>query len=270
MYNTNQYRRDLSTIKIIQRNVLKWTFNRRNELSNMYIKEDPKVLLLSSTGMKGDQVMKIFNYNIYQRNIASEDSAAIAIAVKRNMQHQISDDFEDDLLVVKLETKKGPVIMATAYRPPSWQNTPVKDLLRLFKRGDPVYLIAGLNVAHSFIGHSSNNDTGKIINNMIRKNVINYMGPDFNTRVGVNGISKPNIILKNRQGFFNYSIREREITTSDHLQMIRKLSTTALVKESPPRRLYSKTNWVRVKVHKSGHGKFKWDKRLNNKFKRDR
>ena len=67
MHNLTQYIIDLSTIKTIQHNVLKWTFNRRNELSNMYMKEDPEVLLLNSTGVKGDEVMKIFNYNIYQR-----------------------------------------------------------------------------------------------------------------------------------------------------------------------------------------------------------
>ena len=234
MYNSTQYIRDLSTIKIIQHNVLKWTFNRRNELSNMYMKEDPEVLLLNSMGVKGDEVMKIFNYNIYQRNIANEDNAVIAIAVKRNIQHQILDDFEDDLLAVKLETKKGPVIVATAYRPPRRQYTPVEDLLGLFKRREPAYLIADLNARHSFIGHSSNNDTGKIINNMIRRNIISHMGPEFNTRVGVHGISKPDIILKNRQGFFNYSIREGEITTSDHIPVIFKLSTTAITKESPP------------------------------------
>ena len=138
--------------------------------------------------------------------------------------------------------------MATAYRPPRRQYTPVEDLLRLFKRREPAYLIADLNARHSFIGHSSNNDTGKIIDNMIRRNIVSYMGPEFNTRVGVNGISKPDIILKNRQGFFNYSIREGEITTSDHIPVMFKLSTTAITKESLPRRLYNKTNWNNVKV----------------------
>ena len=74
------------------------------------------------------------------------------------------------------------------------------------------------------------------------------MGPEFNTRVGVDGISKLDIILKNRQGFFNYSIREGEITTSDHIPVMFKLSTTAITKESQPRRLYNKTNCNNVKV----------------------
>ena len=71
---------------------------------------------------------------------------------------------------------------------------------------------------------------------------------NLTTRVGVDGISKPDIILKNKQGFFNYSIREGEITTSDHIPVMFKLSTTAITKESLPRRLYNKTNWNNVKV----------------------
>ena len=99
-------RRATTTLKIIQHNVLKWTFTRRNELTNLYLKEDPDILLLNSTGVKQDQIIKIFNYNVYQRNIENEDHAGIAIAVKRNLQHQVIDDFEDDVLASKDRDKK--------------------------------------------------------------------------------------------------------------------------------------------------------------------
>ena len=62
-------RNNLSTIKIIQQNVLKWTFNRRNELTNYYMKMDPDVILLNATGLRDSERIKIFNYNVYQRNV---------------------------------------------------------------------------------------------------------------------------------------------------------------------------------------------------------
>ena len=240
-------RRSITTIKIIQHNVLKWTLNRRNELTNLYMKEDPDILLLNATGVKQDQTIKIFNYNVYQRNVENENHAGIAIAVKRNLQHQVIDDFEDDVLAVKIETRKGPVVVATAYRPPRREFMSIEDLLTLFRMKDPVYFLADINARHRFIGHNDNNNIGKIIDSMITKNMVSYLGPEFNTRIAGNGISRPDIILRNMKGFYNYSIREGEVTTSDHLPIIFKIATTAIIKECPPRRQYKRTDWTRTK-----------------------
>ena len=84
----------------------------------------------------------------------------------------------------------------------------IEDLLTLFKRKDPIYLLADLNARHRFIGHNNNNNIGKIINDMIIKNIVSHLGPEFNTIIAENGISKPDIILKNMKGFYNYSIIE--------------------------------------------------------------
>ena len=58
---------------------------------------------------------------------------------------------------------------------------------------DPVYFLADINARHCFIGHNDNNNIGKIINNMITKNTVSYLGPEFNTRIAGNGISRPDI-----------------------------------------------------------------------------
>ena len=67
----------LNKIKIIQHNVLKWTYARRCELSNYYIKENADIVLLNSTGTADTERIKLFNYNIYQRNISGEGSAGV-------------------------------------------------------------------------------------------------------------------------------------------------------------------------------------------------
>ena len=142
----------INTIKVIQHNVLKWTFARRNELSNIYMGHNPEVILLNSTGVKQDKIIKIFQYNVYQRNVRNEDQAGIAIAVRRDVRHQLMDDFEEDVLAVKIETGKGPVIIATSYRPFRQEYLPVEDLLKLSRVKDPVYLLADLMRATDLLG----------------------------------------------------------------------------------------------------------------------
>ena len=102
--------------------------------------------------------------------------------------------------------------------------------LKLLRGNTPTYIIAGLNARHRFIGHTDNNETGMIINNLINNNLADHLGPDFNTRVTAGGISRPDIILKNKCGFFNYVICEGDLTTSDHIPEMVTLSTTAIVK----------------------------------------
>ena len=78
---------------------------------------------------------------------------------------------------------------------------------------------------------------------MISRNLVSFVGPDFNTRTGQHGVSRPDIILRNNQAFYNYSIREGDLTTSDHIPVIFTISTTTIVKDTQGRKQYSRTNW---------------------------
>ena len=112
----------------------------------------------------------------------------------------------------------------------------------------PVYLVGDLNARHQFIGHSHRNHAREVINDLIERNIMFFLGPDFNTRIGANGISRTDIILRNRHGFFNYAIEKGDLTTSDHLPVVFTLATTPIVQTCPPRKLYKRTNWDNVKV----------------------
>ena len=239
----------LSTIKIIQHNVLKWTFARRNELSNLYMTTDPDIILLNSTGLRDNNRIKIFNYNVYQRNRLGEDNAGVAVAVRKNIKHSIIDDLEEDALAVRVETIKGPVLIGTAYHPPRREEFPIANLLRLLRNNIPAYILADFNARHRFIGHSTNNAAGTIMNNLITRNLAYHIGPDFNTWVGQNGISKPDIILKNRSAFLNFAIREGNLTTSDHIPIMFTLSTNAIVIGNSRRNMYKQTNWEAFRVN---------------------
>ena len=65
MYN----RRLITQIKIIQHNVLQWTTEKRNELANYYNMKNPEIIHLNAIGKINERWIKIFNYNVYIRNI---------------------------------------------------------------------------------------------------------------------------------------------------------------------------------------------------------
>ena len=84
--------------KIIQHNVLCWTNERSIELSNYYRQENPDIILLNSTSVINNNKIKIYNYNVIQKNILNERSAGVAIAIKKTIKYKAIDDFNDDRL----------------------------------------------------------------------------------------------------------------------------------------------------------------------------
>ena len=62
--------------------------------------------------MSDNEKIKLYQYNAYQINIQSEASAGIAIAIRNNIKHQLIDDFNGDMLAIRIETSKGPVLIS--------------------------------------------------------------------------------------------------------------------------------------------------------------
>ena len=238
----------VTTLKVTQQNILKWTFQRRNELTNLYMQTNPDVILLNSTGIKENERIKIFNYNVYQKNKYNEDNAGVAIAIKRDSIHQVLDDFEEDVLAVKIDTTKGLIIVSTAYRPPRVVDFPLADVLKLLRKNMPVYILADLNARHRTLGHNDINEAGTIVNNLLEGDLAVFVGPDFGTRVEQRGLPKPDIILRNNQAFLNYAITEGELTTSDHIPILFTVSTAVIVRQATKKKQYSKTNWELFKL----------------------
>ena len=200
-------------------------------LSRLYLGIDPEVILLNAAGMKEKDRIKLFNYNVYQRNRKDDDNAGVAIAVRKKTFN------------IKYLTTSW------AYRPPRREAFPMEDVLRLLRGNTPTYIIAALNSRHRFIEHTDNNETGMIINNLINHNLADHLGPDFNTRMIAGGISRPDIILKNKCGFFNHVISEGDLTTSDHIPVMVTFWTTAIVKENEGNKnSYNKIDWDKAKI----------------------
>ena len=232
-------------LKIIFQNVLWWTWERRNELSNYYQKENPEIILLNATSLIDGNKVKIFNYNIYEKNYQNERHAGIAIAIRKDIDHQILDDFQDDIMAVKIETTKGQLIIATYYSPPRRNYMPIGEIKRLFQRNVPVYLMGDLNAHHQALGHNYADQKGNIIKNLMDRDIVAFKGPDFPTIVGKKG--KPDIVLGNRYAFLNLAISPGQLTTSDHIPIIIILSTKAIIKDKEPRKNFKKANWEKYK-----------------------
>ena len=96
----------MNQITIIQHNVLKWSKVRANELTNIYYQYNPDILLLNATGLKQFEQLKIYQYNVHQKNYLNENHAGIAIAVRKNIKYKLHDDTTDDILAIQLETDR--------------------------------------------------------------------------------------------------------------------------------------------------------------------
>lgn len=233
----------LNTLKIIQHNVLAWTFNRRNELSNIYRSLDPDIILINAHGLRNSERLKIFQYNIYQRNASNELHAGVAIAVKIGIKHQIIDDLEEDYLALKIETSLGPIIIATGYQPPRNPQLPMHTILRLFRQQLPVLFAGDLNARHHILNHGNNNPAGEVIDHMIRQGSTVHIGPLFKTFITPRACGNPDIVLSNDRLRHNIHLSPGPLTTSDHVPVIIKISTSPIQIPAVPKLNYKSANW---------------------------
>ena len=237
----------MNTITVIQHNVLKWTSVRANELFNIYNALNPDVLLLNSTGRKENERIKIFGFNVHQRNIRNEDSAGIAVAIKKNIIYKIIDEAIQDIMAIEIETTTGPIVIGTSYVPPRSNEFPVQELTSLMRLNKPMYFMGDLNAHFGDAGYSRKNRNGRILNNLIQRNLASYLGPEFKTWIHPTNTGTPDIILGNRKIHLNVSITQGPVTTSDHIPIIVKISTKPIMTPSKKHLQIKKADWAKFK-----------------------
>ena len=189
------------------------------------------------------------NYNVYQRNKSNELHAGISIAVKKNIKHQILDDTIDDVLAVKLETSRGPIILCTLYIPPRHNILPMQDLMKFIRKTIPVYIIGDMNARHPVLGYSNSNAVGNGIRNLMQRNLIYHLGPEFDTWFRPPRKGRPDIVLGNRNVHHNISIQAGPASTSDHVPLIIKVSGKPIVIKGKEKYKIKKANWNKFKEH---------------------
>ena len=197
----------IQDIKIIQHNVMHWTKERSIELSNYYRPKNLDIILMNSTSVINENKIKIYSYNIIQKNFLNERSAGIAIAIGKNIKYRTLDDFVDDILGIELRTSKGPIVILTNYSPPRRIYVPIGELENVLQKNVPVYFVGDINANIPALGYATYNNNGRIVKRLIEQDKIKLMGPDFRTFIHRNG--RPDIVFFKQSRIFKLCHHKR-------------------------------------------------------------
>ena len=204
--------------------------------------------MLNSTGIFGDQRVKIFGYNVHEKNKYQEGQSGIAIAVRSNISHQLLDDFTEDVLAIKVSTVRGDVIIGTTYLPFRRPEFPRADLMKIIRKRIPVYILADFNAKHREFGHLVSNECGNALSALTARGLLKFMGPDFPTYFSGNATGKPDLLFGNSYAHLNYALERGDLTSSDHWPVRLTLSTLPIIINCPPRDDIKNANWGSFKV----------------------
>lgn len=233
----------MAPLKIIQLNVLAWTFLRRNELYNIFRLEDPDVILLNSHGRKDIDRIKIYGYNVYQFNESNGEHDGAAIAVRKGIRHKVIDDFDESFIAIIVNTTLFDICIGTGYQPPRRPAFPIENLQRMLRRNIPLIFIGDLNAQHSVLGNASSNANGKVIKQLSDNGTARRIQTDFDTWMSSSGRGRPDIILLNQNNFLNVVTRAGAQSTSDHIPIVVNLATSPIMIPSSPWYNFGKANW---------------------------
>ena len=237
----------MDSITILQHNVLHWK-NRKNNLINTYLDLNPDIILINSHGLNEEENIKISGYNCYSKNIFNELNDGIAILIKRKFRHRINDDFLTNFLEIKIETTLGPISIATTYLPPRRAFLPFPDIHTLANNNHPTYILADMNAQHTTLGNRHNNQVGKNLDRLISQGKLQHLGPNFSTYHSPTSSTTPDIVLANNKIFHNIEMIPGPVTLSDHIPILMKITTKAILKPTPPMLQLKKANWEGFKI----------------------
>lgn len=236
----------MRSILILQHNVKHWN-SKKFELNNIYKCIDPDIILINEHGQKENEHMKIFNYDVYKSNKSNELNDGVAIAIRKSIKHKLIDNFNEETLAIKIYTTIGEIIIGTTYLPPRRSYLPANDLLKLINHNRPTYIIGDFNARHTIFGHNNNNNVGNSLNTIINTGKLIHLGPNFKTFIGHRNLTTPDRVFCNNKAALNYHLQQGPITSSDHIPIVMKLSTSPI--QTPIKERYSmkQANWLGFK-----------------------
>ncbi len=203
----------------------------------------PDIILINSHGLKSKKSLKIPGYRIYEINTTDSPDDGSVIAVKYDISHKLYDDFDTDVLAIEIITTLGSIIIVTTYLPPRRSYLPFTDFYRLLNNNIPTYIRGDLNGRHTYFGNRDNNTVGKSLIQLINQGIVIHLGPNFPTYIRHGAATKPDKILANKHHHLNMILEPGNITTSDHLPIIFRLSTKPFVIPQPQLYNVHKANW---------------------------
>lgn len=236
----------IKSILILQHNVRHWN-SKKFELSNIYRTIDPDIILLNEHGQKDSEQMKIFNYDVYKSNKSGELNDGVALAIRKNITHKLIDNFNEETIAIRIYTTKGDIIIGTTYLPPRRPYLPANDILKLINYNRPTYIIGDFNARHLIFGHNNNNNVGNALHTIINSGKLMHLGPQFKTFTGHRSLTTPDRVFCNNQATLNYHLQQGPITSSDHIPIVMKLSTSPIQIPIKERYVMNQANWLGFK-----------------------
>ena len=104
----------IETLNIIQQNVLSWRTH-KTQLKQIYSTLNPHLILINSHGCKEGEDIKIYNYNISQKNFSNGPHDGVAMGVRRDLSYQWLH--LTDMMAVRIGLAYEEIIVATGYCP---------------------------------------------------------------------------------------------------------------------------------------------------------
>ena len=234
-------------LKVTYANVQTWTEDKSGALRAHLTQTNPDVILLADIGKTDRNIpIKIYQYLVFATNKKNENSAGVAVAVRKGLDFKILNNFDYDTIAVQVQTQSGPVVIMTNYSPPRHVNLPNSDLDFAIQNNWPVLCVADMNARHSMFGYPRrSNPKGRQLNKIIFDNKLNYIGPGFPTFFSHNNNqgTKPDSVLSNNKFYFNYHIEPGGMGVSDHMTINIKISCRPILVQCQPRECYKNTKW---------------------------
>ena len=152
------------------------------------------------------------------------------------------------MLGTTIQTRQGPITIATLYSPPRTDYINPIDFNNLLKRHEPVYFIGDLNARHPILGHNSHNNKGQNIKTYIDQYKCKHEGPLFPTFIRHNSSTTPDIALSNMKTFHNFHMTPGPLTPSDHIPIIATITCSPIQIPIRPRKSFHRANWAQYKT----------------------
>ena len=167
--------------------------------------------------------------------------------MKQNINYRINDKFHSDLLSVQIITNLGIVEIATNYIPPRLGYLNYADFHKLLSQNHPIYFLGDLNARNRFLGHNNTNRVGQQLETLVKNGHAIHDGPHFPTYITARSKTSPDIIMNNSQAHFNTFAESGLLTSSDHIPIIYKISTSPILTNITPRLNYRRADWSKYR-----------------------